>query len=432
MTPTVQPWKTVILAVFALGCALLFAYLYSGTGAKLPFTTGDDYRVSFSTTDAGNLAKASDVRIAGVVVGEVESIENRGTDGAHVTVRLDEEAGPLHEGARVNVGERSLVGEGVVSIVDGDPDGDVLESKTTLPAESLVPSVQLHDVLRTLDAPTRASLQSLLTTLGDGVDGNQEAIAALFDATGKLGRSGDIVAALAAQNDDLTELTRNTADVLAALDSSRGQLGRLVESSNRITRATSGQVDAIRQTVQRLPATMSHGQTAFSELEGLTTDLRPVAENLRVAAPYLTTALQQLPETATDLRGLLPSLDSTLKAAPATLDRVPRLSDDLSGIVPSARTVLADANPMLRYISPYGRELAAFFTNFRGVLGPVDEVGINYLRLAPIMGNTAVVDGVPVYTGGLLHGDNPYPSPGGSQNPTERQREFTRLHEDPR
>jgi phospholipid/cholesterol/gamma-HCH transport system substrate-binding protein len=86
----------------------------------------------------------------------------------------------------------------------------------------------------------------------------------------------------------------------------------------------------------------------------------------------------------------------------------------------------------LRYISPYGRELAAFFTNFRGVLGSVDEVGINYLRLAPIMGNTAVLDGIPVYTGGLLHTDNPYPSPGGLQNPSEMQREFTRLEEDPR
>lgn len=431
MIPTAQPWKTAVLAVFTVLCALMFAYLYSGTGAKLPFASAVDYRTTFVTADAGNLATASDVRIAGVTVGEVEEIDNRGAEGARITLRLDDEAAPLHEGAKARVGERSLVGEGMVTITDGK--GAEIPSGTVLAAENVAPAVQLHDVIRDLDAPTRESLRGLVRGLGDGTEGREKEIAQLFDAMGYLGSDGaTVVDAIAAQSKDLKHLVRSSSDVLRALNTSQGQLGDLVESSNRITRATSVQAESISATVERLPATLAEGRTAFRELGGLARDLRPVATNLRVAAPHLTTALEQLPATTADLRGLLPSLDRALTKAPATLDRVPTFAGDVSALVPDARDILAQANPMLRYISPYGRDLAAFFTNFAGVMATTDEAGLNYIRLAPIMGNTVAISGVPVYTGELTHTENPYPAPGGAENPTGHQREFTRIEADPR
>lgn len=431
MIPTAQPWKTAVLVVFALLCALMFGYLYSGTGAKVPFTTGDDFRFEFLTDDAGNLAKASDVRIAGVVVGEVEAIENRGDEGALVRVRLDEEVGALHDGAEVRVGERSLVGEGVVTIVDGD--GDELDSGTALPSRSVAPSVQLHDVLRSLDAPTRKSLGRLVRSLGAGVQGRTDDVEQLFVAIGHLGRSGpDVVEAIAAQSEDLKHLVNTTSDVLRALNTSNGQLGELFDGADAVTRATAGQAASLRQVIEMLPSTLAHGREAFGSLGSLSADLRPVVRDLSRAAPYLTTALEQLPATATDLRGLLPSLDSTLNRAPATLSRVPTVATQVSDLVPDGRDILAHANPVLRYVAPYGRELAAFFTNFRGVLNWTDEAGINYLRLAPVLGNTALVSGVPVYTGEITHTENPYPAPNGLDNITGHQRGFTRLHPDNR
>lgn len=432
MNPTAQPWKTAILIAFALACTLMFAYLYSGTGARVPVPGRDDYTVRFRTTDAGNLVKASDVRIAGVQVGEVTEVRNEGVDGAVITVRLDrEEAFPLHDGAEVRVGERSLVGEGVVVIKDGD--GPKLDAGAVLPARSVQPAVQLHDVLRSLDKPTRDALQGVVRSLGDGAEGREKEIAQLFQALGYLGGGGRVVTdAVAAQSENLTDLVSRTSTLLAALHTSEGELGQLIASADSVTRATAGQERSIQQTVRRLPAALKDGRTAFADLRALATDLRPVAENLRVAAPHLTTALTQLPATSRDLRALLPDLDSVLERAPATLVKVPAFATDVSRLVPDARDLFAQANPMLRYIAPYDRDLAAFFTNFGAVMATTDEAGLNYIRLAPVMGNTATVQGVPVYTGELTHTENPYPRPGGAEDPSGHQRDFTRIEPDPR
>jgi len=137
-----------------------------------------------------------------------------------------------------------------------------------------------------------------------------------------------------------------------------------VQQAQRLTSATSGQQQSVTDTVRALPGVLASTQKATGKLRELSTSVGPVAADLRAAAPYLDTALQQLPATTKDLRGLLPNLTGTLREAPSTLDRVPALVQDASALVPQVRTAMTHLNPMLAYLSPYGPELGAFFSNF--------------------------------------------------------------------
>lgn len=431
MNPSRQPWKTVAIAAFALVCAMTLVLIYTGTGARLPGMKTLDYKTAFRTPDAGNVVSASDVRMAGVHIGEVASVENKGAEGALIRLELDPEVAPLHQGVTFRVGERSLVGEGTVNVVDGD--GAELSSGEVLPGSSVTESVQLHDVLRDLDKPTRKAVTKLVRSLGDSTGNSEEELSQVLAGFGDLGRQGTTaVEAIAAQSDDLEKLAAQGGQVMRALNASEGRLGRLVDSGRAITRATAGQAEGIRASIRQLPGVLTHARSAVNDLENLSQDLRPVAAELRKAAPYLTTALNELPATTRDLRAVLPEADTLLKRAPQTLKEVPTLSKDVSDAVPTLRTTVVDLNPMLAYLRPYGRDVAAFFSNFKGVLEATDEAGRHYLRLAPVLGNEQVPNGVPVRLPTVLTWKNPYPAPGTSDEPgPESGRSFTKVEELP-
>lgn len=423
--------KTAVLAVFALGCAAGFLIMFVGTGLRLPFTEPRDYVVSFETDDAGNLAPASDVQVAGVSVGKVKTLTNGGPRGARIELELTPDAAPLHRGATVRVGERSLVGEGFVQIADGQ--GEELESGTQLPREAVKDSTQLHDVLRSLDPQTRDALSGLGRSLGDSTADSQQDLSKLMAGMGDLGREGHTaVDAISAQSADLTALASQTTDVLRALNSSEGQLDELVVGAERITSSTSAQSENIRSSVRQLPGVLDRAGTASVELQKLSAALTPVAGDLKVAAPHLTTALNELPATSKDLRGLLPPLNTALDQAPNTLDRVPAFADDVSAMVPTLRTTMSNLNPIVGYLQPYGRDLAGFFTNFGAIMDHTDEAGIAYLRLKPSVGNEQAPTGVPARLPTILSWKNPYPHPGQAENPGPNGRGFDRIYPQPR
>lgn len=420
------PWMLVWLVAFALGCGALFVWLLSESEAKLPFM-GEDYHFSFVTDQTLNLVSGSEVRMAGVRAGRVDSIENSGQSGARVNVSLAADAAPLREGVQVRVGERSLIGEGTVAIHQGS--GRELSSGTRLPAAALQPSVQLDDVLRDLDPNARAALHGVVNDLGDATTGSHENLSKTLAGLGDLGREGHTaIDAIAAQSEDLEELTRQTSVALSALNSGEDNLGRLVTGANRITTATSGQSDKLEQSMRQLPGVVDSGKTAFGRLSGLSNSLAPVAANLKTAAPDLNTALEHLPQTSSDIRGLVPSLNTTLDRAPDTLNKVPQVSGDLRAIVPGLRTTMSNLNPVLRYVKPYGHDLAAFITNFGAIMGHTDKDGVNYLNLQPFV-NEQLPTGNPLTLPTLLTGKNPYPLPG-ALNDVGAGRSFERLYPD--
>lgn len=427
MTPLLKIMQVRVVALVAFfgGVLAVLAILYQGTGHDLPLTPSR-YTASVTMKDVDNLVAAGSIQEAGVKVGRVDSVKFDGKGAVTVEFSLDEEAAPLHDGAKLRVGSRSLVGETYLELKDGS--GAEIADGAKLPDSAVERGVQLHDVLGSLDADTRGNLSELLRTAGATTKGTGDDIEALATALGDLGRGGHVALdALADQQKDLEALSRQTVQVLGALDTSEGQIAELVRNADAITGATAGQSRAIESSMRQLPGVLTTASTATKSLGELADALGPVAVDLRKAGPNLSTALEELPATTRDLHLMLAPLSKVLDRAPATLTRVPTAADDVQDLVPTAMGTLADVNPMLAYLKPYGPDLAAYFANFNAVLNYRDENGAYYLRLTPLV-NTHSPQ-VPVNTSRLLGNyTNAYPGPGTGARPGPFTGDYPRLH----
>lgn len=416
-----------VVLTFLAGCLLVFLVLWVRMGGQLgPLTDG--YRVMTPMSDVQNLSYDSDVRIAGVLAGKVRGLETA-EGSARVLMQLEEDVAPLHEGATVRLRSKTLIEETYLEIVDGS--GPELPDGAVLPATAELPSVQLDDVLRTLDAPTRAALQSALQSLAPSTAGRTGDIRSALKGLGEVGRDGrTVMDALADQSEDLTALSRETAVLLSALDGGQGDIARLVEVSQQVSATTAARSEDIARSVGQLPELSGAALDATTQLQRLTTSLRPVAADLRAAAPDLDAALVELPAAARELRASVPSLQQVLDRAPATLTRTPRLAQDGRRLVPPARVALADVNPMLAYLQPYGADLGAFFSNVSANMRQSDANG-HYLR-AFVIANEQSLRSLPYATNtGTLDKSNAYPAPGQAAEPGPYEGTYPRVVEEP-
>jgi phospholipid/cholesterol/gamma-HCH transport system substrate-binding protein len=411
--------RTVVL--FTLACAIGFGFLWVKGGGQIPViaSRAGDYRVTFEADNIKNLKEFGEVRIAGVRVGRVEATDRDGQN-VKVTLSVEDQAAPLHEGANVRVGVKSLVGSSFVELVDGK--GAELPDGSTLSGPSVTPAVDVDELLDTLDGPTRAHLGNAIQSLDRATAGRGQDIDALMAGLGGVGREGrTVVDALADQSKDLKQLMVESRVLLDALDTGQGQIVGLVGDSQRLTQATADNQKAIEDSVRQLPAVVGNLETAAASISKLSRPLGPIAADLRTAAPFLSSALTNLQPAARDLRALVPDLDSTLDAAPATLQRVEPFAETVRKIIPEASSTLADVQPMLSYLAPYGRDLGVLFASFGASFDQYAEDGIIPVRLTATAEGFGTVRGNPIplvssEKGGLLW-NNPYPLPGDVDNP---------------
>jgi phospholipid/cholesterol/gamma-HCH transport system substrate-binding protein len=406
--------NTRYLTVFAfIGLALLiFGYLFTGSGIRIPFYDASDWTGYIHMKDVDNSVRADRVEIAGIKVGTVRAAEQDGPE-VKVEFTIDPQYAPLHQGAQVRLGARSLVGEAYLDITDGH--GPALPTDTEIPRDAVHPSTEVRDVLASLDAPTRQNMGQLLRSAGAATNDTQGDVGGLMAGLGNLGREGNTALdAVAAQSDDLEQLGRETTSVLQALNTGDGQIASLVSNAQELTRATAGQQQAVGDSLRQLPPVLDSATTAAADVKDLSGALSPVASKLRDASPFLSDAFDQLPDTTKDLRGLLPPLSDTLDKAPDTLKRVSGFDSDLRDAFDPAHDILRDVDPMLQYMQPYGHDIANWIVNLNAGTGYTDESGVNYIRVMPGVDEKSVQTPVPY---GVLTYTNPLPKPMAGPSP---------------
>jgi phospholipid/cholesterol/gamma-HCH transport system substrate-binding protein len=419
-----------VVGAFMVLCAVIFSYLWVNSGGKLPLISKENYRISADIPRVGNLVYFSDVAVNGVLIGKVQELTAQG-DHARVVMDLTG-YGPVHEGAKVRVRAKTLVEESFLEIEDGT--GPALPSGSTLPPGSGIGPTQLNDVLLALDGKTRGALADASKSLGAATVGTKQSWSDAISGLGAIGRGGhDALDALAAQSEDLRELSANTATLLTALNTQRGQIASLVVDANRLTTATADGKDDIAQFMRELPPTLRAVDAASDDIERISDALDPVAHNLHEAAPDLSDALDDLPDVSHKLRDLLPDLDKFLEKSPDTFDKSDRFKKDVEDFTPKGEDLLAELNPMLGYIKGYKREVGSVLANFAQTLAHGDANG-KYLQAMLLLGNEQTTKNYPVNTQvGPLDKYNPYPLPGQGYNPSGVGRNFEKVQrESPR
>ncbi len=255
----IRAWATRYRVAIVLGAVVILGMV------SLRIVNGlTEYRLVVPLDSADGLYPGSDVLIAGAKAGTVRDI---GLDGTQtlVTIAVDDAYAPVHADARVTVRPKSLLGEKYVALDPGKT--DALSSGSRLSQEQVARSVELQDVVNSLDQATRDKLRTLIVALGGGlagrgIDTNQT----INNGRQDLDHLAAIADTLSARDQDLQKVIQGLDQVTAELARSdrRQQLGELIKNSEALLHSLSQQDAQIKSTLQAANAALGRTDTALS------------------------------------------------------------------------------------------------------------------------------------------------------------------------
>ena len=154
---------------------ILIVHLPRRFTKDIPFTKPYELKAVFE--NAPPIHKGQAVRIAGVDVGKVSTVEPVGGDSPAVvvTMKLKDKALPIHKDAPIKVRPRIFFeGNLFFDIRPGTPEARRLDDGGTIPVSQTSAPVQLDQVLGTLKTDTRKDLQKLLVGYGGALNGEPQ------------------------------------------------------------------------------------------------------------------------------------------------------------------------------------------------------------------------------------------------------------------
>jgi ABC-type transporter Mla subunit MlaD len=341
-----------------IGAVVLIVFTYLGfTKFANPFA--QPFTVHAIFANANELRPDSLVRIAGVNVGKVQSIQPVSScrsgqqspcPAAEVTMTIDNSGLPIHDDATFAIRPRIfLEGNFFVDIHPGSPSAPVAGSGHTFPIQQGVEPVQLDQVLTSLQSDTRHNLQILLQQYGTAVKQGGPAYRASVQYWLPAYKYSAAVAHdfLGLQPHDLSGWIDNQGVVVQALDSSPSDLKNLVSDFNTTAGAFARENRALQQAVAELPRTLAVATPAFNALNSVFCS-GPQGPNC-APGPLRILAKQLIP----GVKSTGPMVDASLPfftqlrllVQPSELQG---LSKDLSGTVPALARLTVTSIPFLR------------------------------------------------------------------------------------
>ncbi|MEX2195958.1 MAG: MlaD family protein [Thermoleophilaceae bacterium] len=328
--------------------ALAIVGLTYAVFAGLPF--GEKFEVRGVFSSANQLRSGSDVRIAGLRIGEVERIE-QGPDHTSIAVmRIDDRGVPIRTDATLAILPRlALEGNDYVKVNPGTPSAPELRSGATIPLERTTVAVQLNQVLDVLTRPTRNALKStfaeLARGLGTGRDGSQGSSRAGHEGLRRAVRELDGAvlsisqvarASRGTRPGDLRRAIGSSGNFAAQLAQDPAALADFVTNYNRVFGALAGHDRALAASIRELdgvlrvaPASLRSVDAALPALTRFTQALRPTLRAAPVTLRKANGALTQLELLMRDRE--LPSLLTALEPVSANL---PTLNRRLGSLLP--------------------------------------------------------------------------------------------------
>lgn len=343
--------------LIALVVTLVAVYL--GFTKAIPFRDHFEIRGVFQS--ANNIRPGALVRVAGVNVGKVTSIEHArdGSEGAVVTMRIDGHGRPIRKDARLKIRPRIfLEGNFFVEVEPGRPGSPPLEDGDVVPVNQTATPVQLDQVLTALQSDTRDDLKVLLREYADALAGEgAKGLNRSMPYWEPAYRDGAVVAdaTLGRAEHDLSGYLREAAVVAEALDRNPEALKALVSDLNATARGFSAESGALRRAVAELPRTLDAALPALAALNASFPPLRALVRELRPGVRSSEPAIDASLPLVRELRGLvsepeLAGLTRDLRGAIPSLVRLSRAT------VPLYRQVRRASSCQNEVIIPWSRD----------------------------------------------------------------------------
>lgn len=365
-TRDVPPFRAGILALLLVTVGVLFGFTRGLPGlhhytVKAVFPSANHLLVGSS------VHPGSPVRIAGVDIGQVTSIDRGPGNTALVSMRIDDRGRPVHRDATARIRPRLfLEGNFFVDLSAGSPSAPAIDDGGTIPLTQTAVPTGLHDVLDAFDRSARDDLQTLVREYATALNGGGAqalndsfrywpgafrnlAIAneasrgeSVHDVSRLIAAAGRTSRALASRQADLGDLVTAFDHTVAALASRREQLAGALEGLRdleaqappqlRAVERATGPVrrfsHAVRPALLRSPPVLDAAVpflrragelVAPRALPALIADLRPTIRTLADLEPHLDSLFELLsPVTACVRDHALPVLDARLEDGPLT------------------------------------------------------------------------------------------------------------------
>jgi virulence factor Mce-like protein len=422
--------RLLVMVLFALSCFGLLLFLWLAFGGPVPLQA-KGYRFKVRFNEATQLAKEADVRISGVPVGKVKTIEfvkggqcrteTRIANGgcSEATIELKRQYAPIPGDAQATLRQKTLLGETYVELTPGSPGARKVKEGGLLPVGNVSPTVQLDEIFRAFDEKTRSSFRLWMQGLAQGTNGRGQDINDAFGQLEPLTDNGTrLLDVLNTQRAAVQRLVSNTGEVFSALSERDGQLSSLITSANAVFQTTAQRNRELQEAFIALPTFERESGLTFTRLARFSVATNPLITQLRPAARELSPTLRDLSATAPDLKALFRDLNPLIRASRTGLPALQQFLDDLRPLLGQLDPFLRQLEPPLQLIGHYKRELTAFFANVASATQATDKPPaspgpVHYLRTT----NPVNPENLAVYPRRLgTNRPNPYHFPGAFAN----------------
>jgi phospholipid/cholesterol/gamma-HCH transport system substrate-binding protein len=377
--------RTLALMSFIFGAGVIFLVLFNIAGGV---DVGKRYRFTAVVPTALQLSDNADVNHAGVRIGKVEQISNRGAT-AVLRLAIDPDRGPVRHDARVQVRAKTLVGENYVDLDPGTPASPAVPDGGELPIARAKRSTQLDDILSTISPPRRVRLQRLLSGLGSGV-GDSKAVGAGVTGVSDLLLGGKrIFNPLAAERESLRRLVADLGTVFRAIGERRIMIQRLVSAARRTATTVAAEDEALRAGLRELPGALVQVRRTTARVAALGGRAGPVLDDLTSSLQQLSPVARELPAAADSTLAALRRLAGASPAAQRLLRSLRGLGPPAAAFVPALDGVLRELRPALEYLAPYGRDVGSFFAGTGQAVTTRDAIG-HVARIQPVLNPSAL------------------------------------------
>jgi phospholipid/cholesterol/gamma-HCH transport system substrate-binding protein len=289
-----------------------------------------ELKADLSTAQAVTPGQGQTVRVAGVRVGDISSVDYE-NGHAVVTMAIDRKFLPVYKDATILLRPKTGLKDMFLELDPGtnyDPhsDDDEYQNGDEIPVANTAPDTNLDQILAALDGDTRAYLRLLLTQGGQGLAGRGKDLGKLLGSLGPINRGlARVNTEVAKRKENLRTLIHNMNLLFGTVGQDGQGIEQLVSASNQALGAIATQTPDVERTVSLLGPTLRTTRVALEKTDQLATVLGPSINSLRPFA-----------------RRLKPINDSLASLAKTTYDPV---KDDIRPFVRNARQPVRNLRP---------------------------------------------------------------------------------------
>ncbi len=361
------------------------ALVVFGTGAS---DDGGHYRVRAIFMNAFSVIPGEDVKIAGVKVGKIESLDVTPDHKAAVVLRIDRPGfDDFRQDAECTIRPQSLIGEKFVECTPTQPRPENAQpapklrkiergegkGQYLLPVSQTSKPVDLDLVNNTLRLPYRERLTIIINELGTGLAGRGGDLRlAIRNANPALKETDKVLRILADQNRTLANLARDSDVILAPLARDRARVASFVTQAKITSQATAERSNDLEQDIAKLPAFLRELTPTMQSLGAFAGQATPVFTGLGKEAPSINRFIEELGPFST---AGIPAFQSLGAAA------------DVGGpALTKSKPIITDVGQLASNAKPLTNNLASLLTSLKDTGGIERLMDYLFYQVAAING----------------------------------------------